>query len=192
MVEIELKYLRDAVSKLSDAFSPEDSPALSLDNLKAVTFDFLSYQLKQKATLKNFSKIINKLSKKQRPIFLIEIGILSNPDVLPTIIESLKEKSASDYIIINKIAEIAKSLADIVPPKDFIFDSERGEEIVRKLARDFNINIAGETAEESAARLLQVDSLEIQNVKEQIEIKIRKALEEARRKAKAAAKITRE
>ncbi len=192
MVEVELKHLKNAVSRISDAFSPESSIMLSTDNLIAVSHDFLRYQLEHPADLKNFKKILSKLTKKQQPIYLIEIGILSNKKVLPKVKEAVKVKNSSDYSIIDSISEIARSLAEIVSPETFVKDSERGEEIGRKLAKILGMKIAGETEEQSEARLLQVDSLELQNVKDQIEAKIRKALEEARKKARAAAKVTRE
>jgi len=192
LVEIELNYLKEAISNISNAFSPEASLALSTDDFTAVCYDFLKYQLGTPVALKNFKKIISKLTKKQKSIFLIELGILTNSEVLPIIKEVIKKNQYSDFNIINSISEIAKSLADIVPPNNFLMDVDRGEELVRKLVKEFKIGISGESEEESAARLLQVDSLELQNVKEQIEVKIRKALEEARKKAKAAAKVTRE
>ncbi len=192
MEKIELKFLKDAVSQLPEAFSPESSPALAHDNLIAVSYDFLNYELEVPAKLKNFKKVFSRIPKNQRAIYLIEIGILSNNDVLPIFKAAIKKKSVGDFYIISSIAEIAKSLADIVPPENFISDPERAEEIVRKLTKTFGIKIAGETESESESRLLQVDSLELKNVKDQIEAKIRKALEEARRKAKAAAKVTRE
>ncbi|NVM00995.1 MAG: hypothetical protein HWN67_01550 [Candidatus Helarchaeota archaeon] len=192
MEEIELKYLKDAISKLPEAFSPESSPALAPDNLMAVSFDFLNYELEIPANLKNFKKVLSRIPKNQRAIYIIEIGILSNVDVLPIFKAAIKRRSKDDFNVIFLISEIAKSLADIVPPENFINDPERGEEVVRKLAKAFGIKIAGESEAESKSRLLQVDSLELKNVKDQIEAKIRKALEEARRKAKAAAKVTRE
>ena len=192
MEEIELKYLKDAVSKLPESFSPESYPILTPDNLIAVSYDFLNYELEIPTKIKNFKKVLARITKAQRAILLMQIGILSNVEVLPILKANLKRKPKDDFTIISLISEIAKSLADIVPPKNFINDPERGEEIVRKLAKAFEVPIAGESKTESEKRLLQVDSLELKNVKDQIEAKIRKALEEARRKAKAAAKVTRE
>jgi len=192
MVKIELKYLKEAISHIPDAFSPDSTPSLDLDNILAISYDFLKYQLEYDTRLKNFKKALNRLSKKHRQILLIEIGALSNDDVLPRVKDAIKKGKITDFLVINKLTEIAKSLADIVPPQNIIIDPERGEEIARKLAKELQIDIAGETPQESESRLLQVDSLELQNVKQQIEAKIRKALEEARRKAKAAAKVTRE
>lgn len=192
MVEIELKLLLDTVTKLPESFSPETSTVLTHDNFLAVIYDFLKYQLKIETSIKNFRKNLVKLSNNTQQILLIEVGILSNVDILPLIREILKVKQIIDIRLINILTELAKSLANVVSPQNFLNDLERGEEIVRKLAKELEIDIKDETQEESSARLLQVDSLELQNVKEQIELKIRQALEEARKKAEAAAKVTRE
>ncbi|GAB4326660.1 MAG: hypothetical protein Kow0069_33240 [Promethearchaeota archaeon] len=87
--------------------------------------------------------------------------------------------------------DVASKTASLVDAASIPSDVERGEELVRKVGRVLGWKFAGESVEESNARLLQVDSVEIDRVQKEVERRIQRELEEAR-KREAAAKVSRE
>ena len=122
-------------------------------------------------------------------MLLIIIGWLSNKEILEIIQRKIgtEWKKIMDNYILKEFLELSKSLGELIPAELFFTDRERVEELCRKFAKCLDLDIKDETLEDSEARLLQIDSIELQKLHKEVELKIKNALKEASNEAAAKA-----
>lgn len=192
MIEVQLPPLLETLDEFSDEFHPNTRDSHELPQLVPLVRDFLD-----DVTVEGTPDVIDLLQERlaalsadSRKILVIMLGLLNSPAFRATLVKHLPGDFLEAYLL-GKLAELVSVLAEYVDPPLFLDDADRREELCRKVVHALDWAIAGESEEDSEARLLQLDSVEIYRIQQEVEKKIQKALEEARRRA-AAAKVSRE
>ncbi|MHA1683635.1 MAG: hypothetical protein ACTSUE_22035 [Promethearchaeota archaeon] len=196
---ISRRSFMQAMNEIPRIMTSADSVSLKqTENFIAVFYDFINHELEMEVTREKITNLIgNVLDTDSKRLILICLGFLSNRDVLPTIKEIVNETKKQvdmvDYIV-KELLLLALYTGKVVSPEMILTDDERKEEIARKLLVTFKLHVDGETSEESRSILENIDSVEIQKLTNELEVKIRKQIEDmlAAEAAAAAAKPSRE
>nr|MDO8110969.1 hypothetical protein [Candidatus Sigynarchaeota archaeon] len=168
----------------------------SLDNLYAVFCDLLNELLGLSANRSTIKAFIQQAFIKDSPwLFLIAIGFLASDAVLPAVRRALPPLEAKYNIteyLLNELFTNTHYMSKVVPVDVFQVNQDRKEELARKLLKIFGIGIDGETKEESASILENLDSVEISKLSSELEVIIRKQIQDKLAAEAAAAKPSRE
>ena len=125
------------------------------------------------------------------------MGFLSSPIIEPLVKQTIvildKKIDMAGYII-QELFTLMGQLHDVISPENILLNEERKEEVARKLLDIFKIGVEGETNDESSLILDTLDSVEIKNLSEELEVKIRAEIQKTldERAKAAAAKPSRE
>ncbi|MFX0099578.1 MAG: hypothetical protein ACFFCS_08350 [Candidatus Hodarchaeota archaeon] len=192
-LEISRRDFMRAMTDIPSIMSAPDSVTLnSYTRVKAAFYDFMNHELDLDTQLALINRFLtSKIHRSKLHLLLVFLGFLSSPIILPFVrksIEILKQKVNVGEYIIQELFTLISLLNKVVFPEKILLEEERKEEVARKLLEIFKIGIEGESIEESKSILGTLDSVEIKNLSEELEVKIRaqiqKRLDE---QAKAAA-----
>ncbi|MHA1733579.1 MAG: hypothetical protein ACTSU5_16650 [Promethearchaeota archaeon] len=191
---IDLRVMLDALASLPDEYLDGAGVYSEKGNILALLHD-LAMDLVDRSGEAGFDPVevgswVEGLEEDQRRVLLLIIGLLADADT-QTSLKGAKSFGRYKNVVPRHLFNLAKKLGKVVPPDKFFQDEERREELARKVLAVLGLPIEGETKEDSESRLLQVDSLEIDRIQREVKEKIRKAMEEAAKRA-AAAKVSRE
>ncbi len=182
MQSIPLYRLIDALSKLPPEFVDPANKYADVSGLLPIVSDFLADNFQMEELVEDIEGKLAALSPEGRRIYLMIFGVIVNGGPIPLVkqADGFKPEKFAKKVILDSLVKVAESLGKLVPLAQISADPDRAEELCRKVARALDLPIEGETAEESKTRLYQLDSIELDKVQKEVEIKIQKALEEAR------------
>nr|MDO8116948.1 hypothetical protein [Candidatus Sigynarchaeota archaeon] len=199
-VTVDRRDIMNAIEDLPRILTEKESISVrSVQNFLAAFNDFMNDVMGVPLGPDILEDLVKKqLDTDRMRIFLITMGFMSSRAILPAIkarIQSIRQKMEIEKYILEEMFMLALTISAVISPDLILTNRERKEEIARKILKIFDIGINGESREESRAILDNLDSIEIQKLTGELEVKIRKIIQEkldAIAAAAAAAKPSRE
>ncbi len=148
----------------------------------AVLNDFLNTIVTTPLDVKVVDEIVNKqFEPEPMRVMLLGMGFIASRNMLPAIrkkIDVLQQKIDVASYIVKEMFFLAISMSQVISADIIMTNRDRKEEIARKILKVFDIGIHGETKEESRAILENLDSVEISKLTGELEVIIRKQIQE--------------
>ncbi|MBN2150520.1 MAG: hypothetical protein JW839_03635 [Candidatus Lokiarchaeota archaeon] len=128
-------------------------------------------------------------------LLLLCMGFAASAHVLPAArraAEALQGAYDVPEYLLKELFLLSFYMAKVVPADAVLAHKDRWEELARKVLAILGIPIEGETAAESKAILANLDSVEMQKLSSELEVVIRKQIQDLLAAEAAAAKPSRE
>jgi len=174
----------------------ENVARFTQDAVYAIFCDLLEDLLEKPPPRGPVKELAERIVAKLNPqMFVIALGFLESSTVFPAVKQAIPAVQARFNVIEYLMEELFTTTlyySTVVTMEAFIASQDRKEEFARKLLKIFGIGIDGETQAESTATLENLDSVEMSKLSSELEVVIRKQIEDRLAAEEAAAKETRE
>jgi hypothetical protein len=176
--------------------SQENVARFTQDAVYAIFCDFFGDLLENSPPRGPTKELAERIVTKMNPqMFVIALGFLASSTVFPVVKQAIPAVQARFNVIDYLMQELFTTTlyySTVVTIESFIASQDRKEEFARKLLKIFGIGIEGETQAESTVIMENLDSVEMSKLSSELEVVIRKQIEDRLAAEEAAAKETRE